>query len=424
MKMVRQTGWASRLNGLQSGPTLLMLYGSQGLTALVGLVYSKVLATYVAPGQFGQYNVQLAGALVVYGCLVTPLIQSFKFSLQQASPALAIRFYGGLLWRGCMLVGAGLAVLMALRWVPLPIGIIWLAITAQCLFSFGTDFLNTTFRHKSFALLQVLSPLLNLLLLVLMLLVWPGAQATGLWVCYALLYATLAGLAFRKAGQTQPGFGLHWQRVAPADSQTLWPAYLTYARPLMVYGLFGWATAYADRYLINYLLTPADVGYYVMGYGLGARMALVAAPLMTYLNPVVLAFYRDQPHRADQPPAIARSLRLFWLVAVPVCGGLFLFRNDVGRLVLSDAYRPAFLIAPLIAIAYSVTLSVQFLETKFYATGYTRYVLWHSMAGATLNVLLNLWLIPRYGISGSAVAMIGSCCCQLAIAYYLFQKTR
>ena len=97
-------------------------------------------------------------------------------------------------------------------------------------------------------------------------------------------------------------------------------------------------------------------------------------------------------------------------------------QDPIGRLLLSETYRPAFRVVPVIALAYAFSLGLHFLETKFYAFRQTKYILWHSVAGAAANVLLNWWWMPQFGIIGAAWAMVGSCGCQFAIGAFLFGR--
>ncbi|MEZ0539260.1 oligosaccharide flippase family protein [Fibrella arboris] len=427
MKIANESIWTALTRYVQTWRTLLLLYGSQAVNAVAGLVYSKLLAMHILPDQLGQYNVQLAGGLLLYGCLVTPLIQSFKFTIQQQPPAASAQFYLGVLFRLCLAGGAIVAGLVLTGYAPWLLLLIWLAISAQCCFSIGNDYLNITFQHKRYALLQGLSPILNVVLLSLLLGPWwSGRQVVGLWLCYALLNGILAVVAWRNARQFNPAFRFSRDWGTLTGRRAFWAIYRPYASPLMLYGVFGWVIVYADRYIINQLLTAADVGYYAIGYSLGARMALIASPLTTHLTPIVLAAHASTP--ADLPPPansqnpIWKHLGLFWLISAPICVFLLLFRDTIGRLVLTESYQPAFLVIPLIAIAYVGSLSIQFFETKFYATNQTHYVLWQSIAGALLNVFLNLWLIPQFGIAGAALSMIGSAFCQLLIAYFLFSR--
>jgi O-antigen/teichoic acid export membrane protein len=412
--------FAERLEREGAARSVLMLYSSQVITALAGLAYGKVTAAYIDPAQLGNYNVQLAGLLLLNACCITPLIQSFKFALQRQTVEVAVAFHAGLLWRICLLVAIGLGVTVYVTTLPIYVGLLWIALLFQSVFTFINDFLSTSFQYKAIALLQMLNPVINLLLLVVILTLWPGTQTIGLWLNYGLLYLVLLGIAGSYAYRSLWPIRSAISWTLPYNWQADWVQCRQYVTPLAIYGLFGWATAYIDRYLISYFLKPQDVGYYTIGYSLGARLAIVSTPLLAHLNPIILKAYKYETSNPLAEKSIRQHLLLFWTLSVPACLFLFLLKDQIGSLFMSATYEPAFLIVPLISVAYLFMLSNQFLETKFYATGRTQYVLWHSIAGAMLNICFNVCLIPILGINGAATAMIFSSCCQFFIVCYLF----
>lgn len=416
----RQLNLLASIKGWRS---LGVLYGAQVVAALAGFLYSKGVAVYIDPGQFGTYSIQLATMTLVYSALVSPIVQSFKSALQQRSSLTVIPFYTGLLGRLYALTGLVVAGLMGAGVLPAVSLLIWLGGLLQGLLALSNDYLNLSFRHNRYALMQSLTPLLNLVLLIILAVSGTSAQATGLWINYCCLYGISASLATYYAYRAKSEFRLTISWKAVPEWLVEFQHYKVYAIPLMVYALFGWFTNYADRYLIAYLMSPADVGYYTVGYSLGARVALLATPLIAHLTPTVFAIKQSGQPTLETHSVIKRYLFLFWGLAIPTCMLLAVFHNEIGQLLLADRYLPAFAVVPLIALAYVFLLSIQFLETKFYAYGYTKYILWHNIVGASINVLLNLWLIPHFGLIGAAMAMLGSCFAQLGVALYLFKKT-
>ncbi len=405
---------------LRAGRSLTALYGAQGVAALAGLGYGKGIATFVEPVQFGTYSVQMAVMTLGYSGLVTPLVQSFTASVRQRADPTAVSFHGNLFARLFALVGLAVAGAVGLGELPAVAGLIWLGALAQGLYALGTGYLNVAFQHRRYAVLQAFPPVLTLLLLGVVVIGGPDGQVTGLWLIFGMSYGASALLAMYWAFplRTDTGWFSRWTQLTRQLDQ--WRSYVAYASPLLVYAGFGWVINYADRYLMAYWLPPADLGFYATGYSLGARMAILSTPLIALLTPKVFALQRAGEPAAAAHPVIRQHLGVFAGVALPVCALSWAFHDVIGRLLLSDAYWPAFRVVPVIALAYTFSLGIQFLETKFYAFRQTRYILWHSVVGALTNILLNLWLIPRLGLLGAAWAMVGSCGCQFAVAAALF----
>jgi O-antigen/teichoic acid export membrane protein len=409
---------------IKRGSNLLTLFAGQGVVAIGGLLYGKIVALYIKPDQFGTYSLQLAAMVFVYGGLVQPTIQAFKSALQRRPIQDVIRFYMGLLWRIYALAFVVLLGLVGLGLLSPALLLLLPGAALQSFFTLTSDYLNISFQYKKIALLSAVNPLLNLLLLLLMVGFWSGSQVSGLWICYALLYGGLAGLALHYARSLLPTFRFSISWVSLTNRTAFWQEWRLFITPLVPHSLSGWINNYLDRYIIAWLLLPTEVGYYAAGYGFGARIGVLASPLVSHLLPMVLTVKESGQESVSQINRIVfKHLLLFWSLALPVCLLLYLTRQSLGHLLLSVAYESAFLVIPLVAIAYVFLLSVQFLETKFYAYNRTTNVLITSSCGALFNVGFNLWLIPVGGIVGAAIATICSAGCQFVVALYLFNNT-
>jgi len=402
---------------------LLLLYGAQIFAVLAGLLYSKSIAKFFEPNQFGLYSVQLATMTLVYSTFVAPLVQSFKATIHNYSASILIQFYTVMF--GCIygVLGLGVVSLIGLDILPVVALLAWVGALLQGLSAFGNDYLNLTASHKPYAFVQALTPVINFTLLIALIVIWSNKTATALWVNYCLLYAILGVLSINYASRVNRAFipAFRWDNIKIQPD--LWHQYRSYALPLMAYALVGWIINYADRYLITYLMGSEEVGYYTIGYSLGARMALLATPLTAHLTPIIVDL-KQQNHVKRKIHIVTRQyLTYFWILAIPTCWVLFAFPDYIGGLFLSDLYTPSFMVIPIIALAYIFSLSIQFLEIKFYIYGYTNYILYHNIIGAIVNILLNLYMIPAYGFIGAGWAMATSCCVQFAMAWFLFKKT-
>ena len=167
-------------------------------------------------------------------------------------------------------------------------------------------------------------------------------------------------------------------------------------------------------------LTDADVGQYVMGYSLGSKLLILVAPLLTFLAPKILKLRATGLPSATANPLLLRYLARYVVVAGSGCLLFYLSRDWVGQWLLSDRYKPAFLIGPIVAVGYLFLTSIHLLEVKWYAFGQTRLVLFHNVLGAVLTVALNIVLIPRLGILGASLAALLGFAGQFLLVIWLF----
>ncbi len=155
-----------------------------------------------------------------------------------------------------------------------------------------------------------------------------------------------------------------------------------------------------DAFLVNWLLGPAAVGFYSISVLLAEKIWLVSNAAGAVLFPRVAA-EKDPTARKRITPKVIRSVLVVSVLSALV---LFLAGRWLIVLLFSERFLPAagpLRILLLGVIAFSLS---RIMSNDIAARG--RPILNTYVAAGTLvlNILLNLFLIPRYGIEGAAGA--------------------
>jgi O-antigen/teichoic acid export membrane protein len=408
----------NRLQTLGASRELIILLGSQGLTAIAGLLYGKLITEFVTPAEFGHYSVQYVALLLFIAIFVSPTVQAFMSASQQQGVQVIMPAYTRLFFvlaGGSFLV---VSVLYMLKVANVWVFAAWLSGVFQYMFALSQGLLLAMGRLKTYALLQGLNPLLNLLLLLVVVFVVKEPTAIGLWVNVLLLNGLLFIIAAWLAQCSDPAFRPVFGRFDTATSRPVFTNYITFVVPLLGYAVFSSLNNYADRYFIGYLLTVASVGFYTTAYSLGSRLGVVGNPFVNHLNALMFTARRENRHQ-DTNPLILQHLIMFWGIGLPVCLMLYVFQNEIGHLLLSPRYQPAFQLIPVIGLAYVLLHSIQFFEVKFIVYEKTWYLMIHSVIGTIINFSFNWLLIPTLGILGAALATLASFFIQLIVVVLL-----
>ncbi|UFH55371.1 lipopolysaccharide biosynthesis protein [Spirosoma sp. KNUC1025] len=405
-------------NALPSAParSLILLACGQGIAAVAGLSYGKLAAIYISPTVWGEYSLLFITMALLYSLFITPTLQSFKAALSQFSPKQVFTFYSRML--AGLYLALALPVLLATTYYQTPIfGIIWGVAVGQGIFQFGSNYLNATGQHRGFTLLQAGNSLSTLLVFTFVVIGFHQRTLTGIWLVLLIVNSSWSVIVIWRLFRTH-GTPISHQETTAA----LYQPYRQYVGPLVSLAFWGWLINYADRFLIRIYLSEADVGQYAMGYGLGSKLLLLVAPLLSLLSPKVL-----QTRAAGKPPEtanplIGRYLIYYVFLASAVCLFYYANRDWIGNLLLSENYTMAYFIGPIVAAGYLFLTSIHLLELKWYVFGHTKFVLWHNVLGAILHVGFNLLLIPRMGITGAAIATLTGFVGQFLLACWLFMK--
>ena len=188
--------------------------------------------------------------------------------------------------------------------------------------------------------------------------------------------------------------------LRPTFSRAILAEALRFGIPRIPHGLAQQTVAVSDRYVLSRYATLHEIGLYSIGasFAMGLKLALNAfesawAPLYFSLmrEPDAKPTYRIV---ATWGTAVLVGLALMVSAAAP----------QIVRLLLPTPFHAAAIVIPWIAVAVvfqgiylltSIGLNIA-KRTEFYpvATG----------AAAMSSIALNLLLVPRYGVTGAAVA--------------------
>lgn len=225
----------------------------------------------------------------------------------------------------------------------------------------------------------------------------PAALAAA-WVGGASLALVAAVGAFARhydLGRTAAGMSLR-----PVDRSVI-----AFAVPQSANLTANHFAASIDVLMLGLLGVPAAaIGLYNAGIQISRGLRSLSVAFGQSLAPVVARFSADG--RAAELEGIYRRLSAAALTLVlPVVVAVALLRAP-----LLSLFDPAFgadtlFVLPLLAVPV-LACAFGLAGTLVAMSGHNRLNLANSIAAATLNVLLNLWLIPRLGLAGAAAATL------------------
>jgi O-antigen/teichoic acid export membrane protein len=174
---------------------------------------------------------------------------------------------------------------------------------------------------------------------------------------------------------------------------------LCFSAPLVFSGIAVWLSVYIDRMMINYFLTIDEVGLYGIGHRLAAISALVMVGFQSALTPLIYAHHQNP----NTPSQLERIFRIFILVALLIFLFLTLFASDILVLVTTPSFYGAakvvFFLVPAILLSNMYIFAPGIAIAKK-----THLIVYINVFGSFINVGLNYWLIPVFGITGAGIA--------------------
>ena len=160
----------------------------------------------------------------------------------------------------------------------------------------------------------------------------------------------------------------------------------------------------ADTILIGYFLTATDVGYYAVAVGLSRFFWIIPQAIQTISYPATSEYWSNNNHSALQT-MVDKSMKYTACILLPIGLGVGFFAKDIITTIFGEGF--IYSVLPLlILIVGTVIFGIACKSIGGALSGVNRpdLSLKTTGAGAILNIILNVLLIPHFGIVGAAIA--------------------
>ncbi|MGB5342600.1 MAG: oligosaccharide flippase family protein [Thermoanaerobaculia bacterium] len=233
-----------------------------------------------------------------------------------------------------------------------------------------------------------------------------------LWVPLSLVFGELFAAAYLAV----PLFrGSSW---AP-DLPKAWSIFHA-SIPLVIGQLLRALINVFDVVLLALLLGEVSVGLYTAAYRICFLVILIGHSLqVAYLPALSRAAHRSNA-RASQ--LVNRALEFAAAIAVPMAAGGILLAGPLLIHLFGPEYGEGTEAFRLLLISVAFIFVHGVFGNTLLAHDRTRVLMWIQALGASLNVVLNLILIPLHGIVGAAVATVAAEGLILSLDYFACRR--
>ncbi|NGM71401.1 oligosaccharide flippase family protein [Natronolimnobius sp. AArcel1] len=181
---------------------------------------------------------------------------------------------------------------------------------------------------------------------------------------------------------------------------------LRYSIPLSISSLGSNLSSRADRILIGVFLGDSAVGIYSIAYELATGMRIYTLPIRQTFFPEFSRFIENGEIDTCKE-YIDAGVRYFLMISIPTVGGLYLIGPTVASLLVGTG-EPVPTAALMVILATGLLLSGvdRMYSVVLDANDRTARVTSVRLLGAFFNIILNLLLIPEFGVVGAAFATL------------------
>ena len=162
----------------------------------------------------------------------------------------------------------------------------------------------------------------------------------------------------------------------------------------------------SDRYILKYFSDYSVVGLYDLGYRVAGVMNMFfIMPISLTLMPIAYKVYNtDGDKRYFSKLMTYLTFLLVWAGLA-----LSLYSKELIKIfALNPAYWPAYQVVPVVVFSYVVFGMRLVSSLGMFLTKNTKHVAYITIMAAIVNIALNFWLIPKYGMMAAAYTTLAA----------------
>jgi O-antigen/teichoic acid export membrane protein len=393
--------------------TLAQIAGKAAL-ALAGLATIRLATSYLGVEGFGEYAIVLALApiLLVFADLgIATLLARELVQTPERREELAAT----LLW---FRLGASAAVVLGClglypflpyeQHVRIGLLIACAGVSLLSLGSFATPFFQVGLRLELVALLDCLTAALMV------------GLVAGVTVFDLGFYALVGAHAVVGVANVVVAALLVWRFWRPSlrFDRALARRLVADGLPLAAVIVLGLLHFRLDAVLLSLLRSPEDVGVYTVAYRFLEQSLVLPAVFMAAVFPLLAAAVRA----GDAEDVVRKAFSFLLLVGLPLALVLVVLADPLVALVAGEGFESAAVPLRILAPALVFTFVNVVFANLLIALNRQRALILVSLGGIVLNVLANLYAIPRFGYTGAAVTTVVSEAVGLCAVFVLARR--
>lgn len=217
----------------------------------------------------------------------------------------------------------------------------------------------------------------------------------------AIAYATGSGIGFMFIVWIFRSYIINL--ISNFNSKLVWPLIST-AWPFAVAGLLGAFLINTDIIMLGWFRDAREVGFYSAAQRPIQFFYLIPGLIITAIFPVLTKSAQTNNKKARQ--ILEKSLTLVLLIAFPLTIGGIILSKELIVFIFGNEYFPAITTFSLLLTTLITTFSNIIIDGAIFAYNKQKLLIIFLTISATSNIIMNLALIPSYGMEGSAIATV------------------
>lgn len=204
--------------------------------------------------------------------------------------------------------------------------------------------------------------------------------------------------------------------IKPVLSKRLLSKLFSFGIAIIPAAIAMWIMDLSDRYFLKHFSSLSEVGLYSLGYKTGMIISILLVwPFQLAWPTISFSLAR----RSDVKEIYSKVLTYFFLISSFFALALSLFASPIIKLLAPENFYPATSVIPLISFSY-VFYGIHFvISPGINLTEKTKYYPLLVGIPAFLNLILNYFFVPAYGMMGAAMTTFICFVLMVTLTYFI-----
>ena len=226
---------------------------------------------------------------------------------------------------------------------------------------------------------------------------WQGTGLRGLTIAFVVARGAALVLAGIVTQTRLGGVGFRYDR-------DVWYGLHKTALPLGFFLVVLNLYSYVDSVMLGHMRTYGETGLYGAAYKIYEGFTYAPLALSAVLTPRLSTLFTTD--RAAHKRLAVRGLAGAFVLGLAVAVVGYLIARPLIVFLFTAAYTPAAAPFRVLCVGLPVVFAIWILHAIAISIDRERLLLWTGLTGLAVNVGINLYAIPHYGVNGAAFATV------------------
>lgn len=301
-----------------------------------------------------------------------------------------------------MVISGIIAIIAGVHFASLPIYAIVFPVIITLLLDSIREFITALLRSEEKMELEALIKTVTNIVLVAASLILLYMRATPVSLAFGYMIGSISGciIALIATYPILKKLKTNYHKIlyAKEDIKNVWGLIF----PIALTGLATTAIANMDTMMLGAWKNATDVGLYASAQRIFQFTLIIPAIFVTALYPTLSKIYSENKKRFI---LIAKNCFSFlFILGTPLALGGFLIANDLMITIFGAEYLPAGNAFAWLILGVFLLFPGILFNTISVVTETQKRIAFYTLSTVVINAFLNILLIPRFGITGAAIA--------------------